>query len=120
MMNLDLYDKTLDKQINKLKKIILSNKKIVFILKKLQEYNLDSYYLGAGCISQTVFNYYHGYNLDNNINDYDIVYFDNDLSYEKELAKWGPNLPGFGVDQIETYLDHVIPKLDAKYTALKK
>ncbi len=83
-MHLDLYDKTIDKQINKLKEVILNNKNIVFILKKLQEYNLDNYYLGAGCISQTIFNYYHGYDLENNINDYDIVYFDNDLTYEKE------------------------------------
>ena len=79
-MNLDLYNK----QLEEFKKIILSNEKIVFILKKLQEYNLEDYYLGAGCISQTFFNYYHGYNLEKNINDYDIVYFDNDLSYEKE------------------------------------
>ena len=83
-MNLDLFDKSLDKQMKKLKEILLNNKKIVFILEKLQEYNLDSYYLGAGCISQTIFNYYHGYDLEKNINDYDIVYFDNDLTYEKE------------------------------------
>ncbi len=83
-MNLDLYDKPLEKQLKELKKIILSNKKIVFILEKLQEYNLDNYYLGAGCVSQTVFNYYHGYDIESNINDYDIVYFDNDFTYEKE------------------------------------
>ena len=40
--------------------------------------------MGAGCISQTIFNYYHGYDLEKNINDYDIVYFDNNLTYEKE------------------------------------
>ena len=36
-MNLDLFDKSLDKQMKKLKEILLNNKKIVFILEKLQE-----------------------------------------------------------------------------------
>ncbi|MDD4282358.1 MAG: nucleotidyltransferase family protein, partial [Bacilli bacterium] len=45
---------------------------------------LKNYYVGAGSINQTVFNYYHDFDLDYGIKDFDIVYFDEDTSYEKE------------------------------------
>lgn len=34
---------------------------------------------------------------------------------EKEQTRWGTEIPGYGYDQIETYLDTIIPKLDQKY-----
>lgn len=47
------------------------------------------------------------------------------LTFLKEAVKWdvGPirninSLPGYNYDQIEDYLDVIIPKLDAKYEAL--
>lgn len=59
------------------------------ILNELENYsnenkNFHDYYLAAGCINQTVFNYYHNYDLDSQIKDYDIVYFDTDTTYEAE------------------------------------
>jgi len=45
---------------------------------------LKNYYLAAGAVNQTVFNYYHDFPLDQGIKDFDIVYFDPDVSYEKE------------------------------------
>lgn len=67
------------------KEIILSNNLINEILQRAEKLNLPNWYLGAGCIAQTIWNYFHGYDLNKYINDYDLVYFDNsDLSYEAE------------------------------------
>ena len=67
------------------KKIILSNNLILEILRRVEKLNLPIWYLGAGCITQTVWNHFHKYDLNKNISDYDLVYFDNnDLSYEAE------------------------------------
>ncbi len=38
------------------------------------------------------------------------------ISFEKETAKWGNNIPGFGIEQIEEYLNYMIPLLDQKYS----
>lgn len=71
-------------QIKLLEDILLHNNTLKIILERLESYGLENYYVAAGSINQTVFNYYHGYSLENEIDDYDIVYFDEDLSYEKE------------------------------------
>lgn len=81
---LDGINKPLIEQIEILKEILLSNQKLKLVLEKLEEYNLDNYYVAAGCINQTVFNYYHNFDLMYGIEDIDIVYYDNDITYEKE------------------------------------
>lgn len=81
---LDGLNKNLDVQINVLKEILFMNKKLKYLLEILDECNINQCYIGAGCINQTVFNYYHGYEMDYGINDYDIVYFDEDVSYDVE------------------------------------
>ena len=77
-------NKCLDEQLRILKKILFKNKELVNIMKVIDECKIDNCYVGAGCINQTIFNYYHGYDIDYGINDYDIVYYDEDLSYEAE------------------------------------
>lgn len=77
-------DKPVLEQLKILEIILLKNKKLKKLLERLSNTNLKNYYVAAGCINQTVFNYYHGYPLMNGIKDFDIVYFDNDISYEKE------------------------------------
>lgn len=77
-------NKDLDYQMNLFKEIILKNNTLKIILERLQDYGLDNYYVAAGAINQTVFNYYHNNSMDYLIDDYDIVYYDEDLSYEKE------------------------------------
>ncbi len=42
-----------------------------------------------------------------------------ETAYAKELVKWGPRLPGYDLSQIESFLDNMIPRLDAKYQNLK-
>jgi hypothetical protein len=46
-----------------------------------------SYYIGAGCIAQTIWNHYMKFDLLNGISDIDFVYYDSsDLSFEAENA----------------------------------
>lgn len=82
-------NKSINEQINILEQILKTSKNIMTILKILEEYkkenkDFENYYLSAGCINQTVFNYYHNYDINYGIEDYDIVYYDEDTSYEKE------------------------------------
>ena len=82
-------NKNLEVQIEVLEKILKQNKTVWKVLEILEEYakenkNFKDYYLSAGCINQTVFNYYHNYPLEQNIKDYDIVYYEEDTSYEAE------------------------------------
>jgi uncharacterized protein len=73
------------KQIVLLEKILLQNKIIKKILKLTPELMIPNWYLGAGCIAQTVWNFQYGFDLEKGIKDYDLVYYDSsDLSYEAE------------------------------------
>ena len=86
MKKLEGKNKPLQEQIKILEYILLKNKTLKNILLKLQETSIVNYnyYVGAGSINQTVFNYYYDYPLENGIEDFDIVYFDEDTSYKKE------------------------------------
>ena len=46
--------------------------------------NLSAWYLGAGCVAQTIWNLAHGKPPSADILDYDLVYYDRDLSEEGE------------------------------------
>jgi hypothetical protein len=48
--------------------------------------NLSAWYLGAGCVAQTIWNLAHGKAPGADILDYDLVYYDRDLSEERERA----------------------------------
>lgn len=70
-------------------KIIMKNKRLIEVLKVLEKYSkinprFKDYYVGAGSVNQTIFNYLSGNKLDYGIKDFDIVYYDEDLSYEAE------------------------------------
>lgn len=65
--------------------IISKNKVLMDILRKAPDLKMKNWYLGAGCICQTVWNDKFGFDLNNGINDYDLVYYDDsDVSYEGE------------------------------------
>ena len=86
---LEGVNKSIDVQIKVLKEILFKNEKLVETLKILEEYakvnpKFKDYYVGAGGVNQTVFNYYHGYDINYGIKDFDIVYYDSDESYEAE------------------------------------
>lgn len=88
-MILDGKNKTTCEQLEILEFILRKNINLMTILKILEEYEKENskfknWYVGAGGVNQTVFNYYHGKEIDYGIKDYDIVYFDSDTSYESE------------------------------------
>lgn len=75
---------SIEEQLVILEKILKYNTKLMKILDILEKDGIKNYYVGAGCINQTVFNYLHGFDIDYGIKDYDIVYFEKDTSYESE------------------------------------
>ena len=86
---IDGRNKSFDEQLIVLEEILRKNDKLIRLLEILEDYSLENpsfsnWYVGAGGVNQTVFNYYHGYDIDYGIKDYDIVYFDTDTSYEAE------------------------------------
>jgi uncharacterized protein len=75
-------------QMERLETIILKNPVLKTILDRVSDLALPNWYLGAGCLAQTVWNHWSGYDLLLNINDVDLVYFDaTDLSFETEANK---------------------------------
>ncbi len=74
----------LEEQCKILGNIIKKNQVLNDILMKMEELELPNYYIGGGCITQTVWNYLYERELNYGISDIDIVYFDEDLSQEKE------------------------------------
>ena len=79
------FNENLKSQINLLAEIIEKNAVLSTIIKKAPELGLKYYYIGGGCIAQTVWNYQNGLDLFYGISDVDLVYYDpSDLSYEAE------------------------------------
>lgn len=74
----------LQKQLLLLNDILRENKQLYQIIKEISRFELPNYYVGGGAIAQTVWNYLLGKPLNHGINDLDIVYFDSDLSEDKE------------------------------------
>jgi hypothetical protein len=67
--------------------ILPLNKPLYRVISKMADVGLPNYYIGAGCIAQTVWNYQSGLELTHGISDIDVVYHDaSDLSYEAENA----------------------------------
>ncbi|XEC93921.1 nucleotidyltransferase family protein [Paenibacillus tarimensis] len=54
------------------------------IFRKAADLNIEHYYIGAGYITQSVWNQLLGFPLHHGIKDIDFVYFDPDISYDKE------------------------------------
>jgi hypothetical protein len=67
-----------------LKEIIRLNFVLEDVFQQAPLLNLEQYYIGAGCITQSIWNYLCGFPLDTGIKDIDFVYYDSDLSYDKE------------------------------------
>ncbi|MCL2354018.1 MAG: nucleotidyltransferase family protein [Defluviitaleaceae bacterium] len=97
------FNTDLETQIKQLEKI-LSLSPIYDILRKASGLGLENYYVGAGCIAQTVWNYHMGLELAHGISDIDLVYYDNSAltgSAEElmaEKARSAIGLCGFEID----------------------
>jgi len=82
---MDGFNRDVSTQIELLEKIITSNKVLHGILKKANSLGIQHYYFGAGCITQTVWNFQMGFDLSYGISDIDFAYYDNsDLSFDAE------------------------------------
>ncbi|MEW6185219.1 MAG: nucleotidyltransferase family protein [Thermodesulfobacteriota bacterium] len=75
----------LQSQIKTLETILLKNPVLNTIFERVPDLQLPNWYVGAGCLCQTVWNFLSGRDLLSNINDVDLVYFDAaDLTDETE------------------------------------
>ena len=85
--DLRAHNNCLQNQIAILWEIIQQNEIVYEVLSQAPSLGLPNSYVGAGCITQTVWNALCGIPLMNNIKDIDLVYFDaTDLSEESERA----------------------------------
>lgn len=65
--------------------ILKQNKDLMAILNYIDSLNLPNYYIAAGSVFQTIWNYYDKKPLNNGIKDIDVIYYDsNNLSKESE------------------------------------
>lgn len=108
--SLNIWNFNQDSMEKQVEEILNKNKTLMEMLKRLEQYQKENndfkdYYIGAGAINQTVFNYFHKYPIDQNISDYDIVYYDKDTSYEKEDKI---------IKELETILKDLNVKTDIK------
>ena len=72
---------------DRLLNIIFQSDLISDAFERATRLNLPNWYIGAGCIAQSVWNHFHGYSLESFIGDVDLVYFEpTDLSFEAEDA----------------------------------
>jgi hypothetical protein len=81
-------DEDLRAQVARLDLLLARNPVVVEILERTPSLHLPDWYLGAGAITQTVWNVLHGFEPTSGIKDYDLVYFDpTDLSARTEEAR---------------------------------
>jgi hypothetical protein len=83
----ELADADLEQQVVGLDHAVRRNPYVDAILDGAGELSLPGWYLGAGCITNTVWNLLHGFRPATGVKDYDLVYFDEaDLSAETERS----------------------------------
>jgi hypothetical protein len=74
----------LHEQVRYLCDVLTSNPVAVRVMAAAAEMDLPDWYLGAGAVSQTVWNHRHGFEPASGIKDYDVVYLDGGASVEME------------------------------------
>jgi hypothetical protein len=73
-------------QIDYLEEVLRKSPLVSDVLRLAPRLELPNWYLGAGAIAQTVWNELHGFPLEQGILDCDLVYYDEDTSYEAQEA----------------------------------
>ena len=78
--------KSINEQLEKFIYILKKNKNLMVMLDYISELNLPNFYIAAGSVFQTIWNYYDGRDLNFSIKDIDVIYYNNDdLSVEKDI-----------------------------------
>jgi len=81
------HNPALQTQIKQLTKVLQQSQALYGMIEQAAGLGLKEYYIGAGCIAQTVWNYQSGFAPTHGISDIDFAYFDHsDLSFEAENA----------------------------------
>lgn len=78
------HNRDLTTQIDCVKDVLSRSTILTAILTRASDLKMPNWYLGAGCIAQTVWNAAHGFEPAFGIKDYDLVYYADDLSSESE------------------------------------
>ncbi|MCL1873669.1 MAG: nucleotidyltransferase family protein [Clostridiales bacterium] len=103
------FNMDLQSQITQLTKILSMNKTLYSVIEKAASIGMKNYYIGAGCIAQTVWNYQMGLELTNGITDIDFSYYDNtDLSHEAENS---------AIERLKSIINSNVIELDIKNQA---
>ena len=88
--------KTIYEQNEEFVSILKQNKDLMTILDYIYELNLPNFYIAAGSVFQTIWNYYDNKPLNFGIKDIDIIYYDsNNLSKEVEKELEGKIIEHF-------------------------
>ena len=78
--------KSINEQLETFIYILKQNKNLMVMLDYISELNLPNFYIAAGSVFQTIWNYYDGKDLNFGIKDIDVIYYNNDdLSVEKDI-----------------------------------
>lgn len=78
--------KSIEEQNQKFIEIISQNKELMEILDYIDTLYLPNYYIAAGSIFQTIWNYYDNKPLNTGIKDIDVIYYDSsNITLEKDL-----------------------------------
>lgn len=78
--------KSLNDQLETLITILKKNNELMDVLNYIDSLKLPNYYIAAGSVFQTIWNYYDNNDLNYNIKDIDVIYYDdNDLSVETDI-----------------------------------
>lgn len=78
--------KSINEQLETFIYILKQNKNLMVMLDYISELNLPNFYIDAGSVFQTIWNYYDGRDLNFGIKDIDVIYYNNDdLSVEKDI-----------------------------------
>jgi len=83
---IDVANAPLSEQVAELERLLGASDIVPRLLDLVAPVQLPNWYLGAGAVSQTVWNLFHGFDPDDGIRDYDIVYFDPDVSPDREQS----------------------------------
>ena len=70
--------KTIDEQEKEAIAILKKNTELMEVLNFVSKLNLPNFYIGAGSVFQTIWNYYDGKTLNHGIKDIDVIYYNKD------------------------------------------
>lgn len=78
--------KSINEQLEIFLEILEKNKELMEMLDYISTLNLPNFYIAAGSVFQTIWNFYDNNDLNSKIKDIDVIYYNNeDLSVEKDL-----------------------------------